>query len=124
MSYCSTAELVSLTGSALSSAVLQAIIDDGDREIDAYLGQFNLSGSATGAIKSASLKLAQAGLLYHALQVGDLQAGMGEFASSVDVTRAAESLRKAAMILLEQFRDSQTSISAPHLTFVRRVDGR
>jgi hypothetical protein len=115
---------VSLTGSALSSAVLQAIIDDGDREIDAYLGQFNLSGSATGAIKSASLKLAQAGLLYHALQVGDLQAGMGEFASSVDVTRAAESLRKAAMILLEQFRDSQTSISAPHLTFVRRVDGR
>jgi len=115
---------VSLTGSELSSAILQAIIDDGDREIDAYLGQFNLSGSATGAVQSASLKLGKAGLLDRALQTGDLEASEGEFTSSVDVTRAVKALRDAAFALLEQYRDSQTSISAPHLTFVRRIDGR
>jgi hypothetical protein len=115
---------VSLTGSALSSAILQAIIDDGDREIDAYLGQFNLSGSATGAIQSASLKLAKAGLLDRALQTGDLEANMGEFTSSANLTQAAKALRDAAYALLEQYRDSQVSLSAPHLTFVRRIDGR
>jgi len=35
-----------------------------------------------------------------------------------------KALRDAAFALLEQYRDSQTSISAPHLTFVRRIDGR
>ena len=124
MSYCSTAELTNVTGSAVSSTILQAIIDDGDREIDSYLGQFNLSGVASGACKSASLKFAQAGLLLYGLQVGNLEASTGELASSVDVTRAVESLRKAAYDLLEQYRASQDTISAPHLVYVRRIDGR
>ena len=124
MSYCTTAELVKHTGSALATATLQELIDDGDREIDAYLGQFNLSGSASGACQSASLKLAKANLLMYNLQAGTMEASQGEMASNVNVTQAIESLRKQAFELLEQYRNSQTSISAPHLVYVRRVDGR
>jgi hypothetical protein len=124
MSYCSTTDLTNISGSALSSTILQALIDDGDREIDAYLGQFGLSGTATGACKSASLKFAQAGLLLYGLQTGTMQATSGDFSSSVDVTRAVESLRKAGYQLVEQYRDSQTTLGTTRISFVRRVDGR
>lgn len=124
MSYCSTSDLTNVTGSTLSSTILQALIDDGDREIDAYLAPFGVSASASGACKSASLKFAQAGLLYYNLQNGTMQSTSGDFTSSVDVTRAAEALRKAAFSLLDQYVDNQTSLAATKRTFGRRVDGR
>jgi len=124
MSYCTTAELVLLTGSAKSDAILQAIIDDGDREIDAWLALYGLTGTASGACKSASLKMAQAGLLYYDLHAGDLQLDVGEYTSTLDVTRATEALRAAAFTLLEQYRNSQTSLSSPRMVHVRKVEGR
>lgn len=124
MSYCSTADLANVTGSPLSSTILQALIDDGDREIDAYLAPFGVSASVTGACKSASLKLAQAGLLHYNLQTGTMQATSGDFTSSVDVTRAAESLRKSAFTLLNQYVDNQTTLSSPKRVFGRKVCGR
>lgn len=62
MSYCSTAELVNLTGSTASATILQEVIDEADRQIDARLALAGLTGSG-GAIKSASMHLSIAGLL-------------------------------------------------------------
>lgn len=124
MSYCSTTELVNVTGCSLSSTILQAVIDDGDREIDAYLALYGLSGTASGAIKSASLKLAKAGLLEYGLQTGTMQAAVPDYTSSVNVTEAVKALREQAFALVEQYKDAQVSLSSTKVSFVRRVDGR
>jgi hypothetical protein len=63
MAYCTYTELTQLTGSALSQSVLEAIIAQADREIDGILVKENLSGSATGLIKAASLELSIAGVI-------------------------------------------------------------
>jgi hypothetical protein len=125
MTYCTTDELVALTGSTLNATtVLTPIITAADREIDAYLAPYGLSGSATGAMKQASLKLSMAGLLERGLHTGDYQAASGDFDSKADVIRAVESNRKAAFQLLDFYIDAQTSLSASKRTFGRRVDGR
>ena len=123
--YCSTTELVALSGSTLdASTILTPIITAADREIDAYLAPYGLSGSATGAMKQASLKLSMAGLLERGLHTGNYQAASGDFDSKADVIRAVESNRKAAFQLLDLYIDAQTSLSASKRTFGRRVDGR
>jgi hypothetical protein len=125
MTYCTTDELVALTGSTLNATtVLTPIITAADREIDAYLAPYGLSGSATGAMKQASLKLSMAGLLDRGLHTGNYQAASGDFDSKADVIRAVESNRKAAFQLLDFYIDAQTSLSASKRTFGRRVDGR
>jgi hypothetical protein len=123
--YCSTTELVALTNSKLDPASeLTPIIEAADREIDAYLLPYGLSGSATGAVKQASLKLSMAGLLEYGLHNGDYNISTGGFSSSVDVVRAVESNRKAAYALLNQHVDAQTTLASSKRTFGRRVVGR
>lgn len=126
MTFCSTTELVALSGSTLdTTAVLTPIIEAADREINTYLAPYGLSGSSSvDACKQASLKLSMAGLLERGLHTGDYQAASGDFDSKADVVRAIESNRKAAYALLDQYIDAQTSLSASKRTFGRRVDGR
>ena len=62
MSYCSTAELVSATGATYETAVLQALIDRADRQINAKLNAARVGGSGN-AVKEASLCLSTAMLL-------------------------------------------------------------
>ena len=121
MTYCSTIELVALSGSTLdATTVLTPIIEAADREIDAYLAPHNLSGSASGACKQASLKLSMAGLLERGLHTLTYQASVGnDYASNMDVIRAIESNRKRAFVLLDQYVKENKSESI----FVRRVDG-
>ena len=122
--YCSTTELVALSGSTLDATeILSPIIDAADREIDAYLAPYGLTGSATGAIKQASLKLSMAGLLERGLHTGNYQSTSGDFSSSVDTVRAIESNRKAAYTLLDQYISNQTSLSTVKRSYVRRIDG-
>lgn len=66
MSYCSRTELVNLTGSSLTTAVLQEIIDQVDRQIKGRLLMMDVSvPSSDDTLKAASLDLAKIGVLTH-----------------------------------------------------------
>ena len=106
MAYCTTTELVNVTGSSRSATILQAIIDEADRKIGAYLKSNGVTGAAGDDLKSASLTLSKAGLLEYGLQVGDFQASNGDFSSSLNVPAAVEMLRKEAFEILDQYISS------------------
>lgn len=124
MGYCTTDELVALSGTTLdATTILTPIIAAADREIDAFLTTYGLTGSSTqGAIKQASLKLSMAGLLERGLHTGIYEAVSGDFENKTDVIKAIESNRAAAYKLLEMHVNAQTSIT-PTTATVRRVDG-
>lgn len=124
MTYCTAAELKLLTGSTLADATCTAIIEAGDRKIDAYLLPYGLGGTSSGACKEASLEMGKAGLLEEGLQTGKYQATSGDFTSSVDAIKAIEHHQAAAYKLLDLFIDSQTTLASSKRSFVRRVDGR
>ena len=124
MTYCTAAELKRLTRSTLEDATVIAIIESGDRKIDAYLAPYNLSGSASGACKEASLEMGKAGLIEEGLQAGIYQATSGDFSSSVDAIKAIEHHQKTAYALLDQFISNQTTLSTTKRSFVRKVDGK
>jgi hypothetical protein len=112
MAYCSTSELTNITGSDLGSTILGAIIDQGDREIDAFLAKYGITGSATGAVKAASLKLAQAG-------VYELSGNTAQVESLYNPVRE---LRKAAFEILSNHVAASTS-SRVVVSRVRVVHG-
>ncbi len=120
MSYCTTTDLINLTGSTRTTTQLQAIIDQADREINTRLKARGQTGTACDDLKTISLNLSKAGLLELGLQDGTFQTTSGDFTSSVDVTRAVESLRKAAFALLDEYIEGNT-IAAGAKTRVSRV---
>jgi len=124
MTYSTAAELKLLTGSTLADANCTAIIEAGDRKIDAYLSPYGLGGAASGACKEASLEMGKAGLLEEGLQSGKYQATSGDFTSSVDVIKAIEHHQKSAFKLLDLYVVAQSSLASSKRAFVRRVDGR
>ena len=63
MAYCAYTDVQSLTGSALSQAILEAIIDQADRTIDAKLRIAGITGANPADLKAASLEYSIAGLL-------------------------------------------------------------
>ena len=104
MTYCTTAELVNLTGSALSTTILTAIIEQGDREIDAYLAPYGVGADAS-ACKSASLELAKAGLIDYSVQHGD-RANMltaGDTTEMLNVDQMIQRYRAAAFGILDRY---------------------
>ena len=125
MSYCTTTDLVNLTGSSLSSTILQAIIDDADREINAYLAPHGLAGSANDACKTASLKLSRAGLMqYHRLSgIQPKSVSIGDTTSQDDPDVAIAALRKEAFQILDLWVSTQLSASNTYFQRVRRVRG-
>jgi hypothetical protein len=108
MTYCTTTDLINVTGSARSSTILQGIIDEADRQINLYLKSNGVTGVAGDDLKSISLTLSKAGLLEYGLQVGDLQASNGDFSSSVDVTSAVKALRDTADKALDRYITANT----------------
>ena len=123
MGYCTTSELVNVTGSARSSTILQGIIDEADRQINLYLKSNGVAGVAGDDLKSISLTLSKAGLLEYGLQVGDLQASNGDFSSSVDVTSAVKALRETAFAALDQYITANT-VSQVTRSRVSRIRSR
>lgn len=63
MAYSLYTELANLTGSSLAQAVLEAIIAQSDRAIDAKLRIAGISGGNTNDLKAASLEYSIAGVL-------------------------------------------------------------
>jgi hypothetical protein len=123
VTYCTTAELVNLTGSALSSAILTAIIEQGDREIDAYLAPSGIGGAASGACKSASLELAKAGLLDYGRQAGTRsdQSTEGDYSETVQIEQAIARHRKTALALLDAYVAASDSTGTKQY-YLRKVN--
>lgn len=113
MTYCTTAELKNLTGATLTDAILTAIIEQGDREIDTYLAPYGVGADAS-ACKSASLELAIAGLLIRGQMDGTTpdtyQAGDYSQHINVDISVAAH--RKAAYAILDRYVSAASAASA------------
>lgn len=108
MAYCTTTELINITGSARSSTILTDIIAEADRKINTYLKSYGVNGATCDELKSASLTLSKAGLLEYGLQVGDFQASNGDFSSSLNVTEAVKALRADAFSILDQYIAANT----------------
>lgn len=82
MAYCTNAELTALTGTSLSTDILDAIIAQADREINARLSRADISAPASDDIlKAASLNISKAGIITHdrmsgaktsSIKVGDI----------------------------------------------------
>jgi hypothetical protein len=120
VTYCTTGELKNLTGSTLTDAILTAIIEQGDREIDAYLAPYGVGADAS-ACKSASLELAKAGLIDYSVQHGD-RADMltaGNTTETLNVDQMIRRYRAAAFDLLDRYVSAASaSISKYHVVKV------
>ena len=112
-SYCSTADIKALTDTTLDTTTLQAIIDDGDVEINAYLKARGATGSACAELKTASLKLANAGLI--------LRNPLGVEGSGIPL--AVNILRKSAFEILDNYLATKTSLNTPRRSYVVKVNG-
>lgn len=120
MSYCSTAELVSATGATYETAVLQALIDRADRQINARLNAARVSGSSD-AIKEASLSLSISMLLTRMRMDGAKPASLsvGGMSMSDNIDQAIEKLETKAWVLV----DDHIAFSQPRKRFyVARSD--
>jgi hypothetical protein len=111
-SYCTTSDVIALTDTSLDTTTLQAIIDDGDVEINAYLKARGVTGSACAETKSASMKLANAGLI--------LRNPMG--AEGNQTPMAINILRKAAFQTLDDYLATQTSLNTPRRAYMVKVN--
>lgn len=126
MTYCTTAELVLLTGSALPTATLTAIIEQGDREIDAYLAPYGVGADAS-ACKSASLELAKAGILDRMRLDGTQpdQSTEGDYSQTVQIESAIKRHRAAAFDLLDRYVSAASAASASVSKYhIVKVNGR
>jgi len=123
-SFCSTTELTNVTGSIRSATILQALIDESDRQITAYLKARGVSASGCDETKSASLALSQAGLLRFGLQEGSFQASSGDFSSSVNVSEACKALEARAFAILDDYISRQISLSTPRRSYMMKAGGR
>lgn len=105
MGYCAYTDVQNLIGTDLTSTILSALIDDADREIDAYLAPFNMSGSGSGAVKTASIKLTVARVLAYG----------GAYTSSDTVLTAINELRKEAFEILRWYISDNVRLTSNYL---------
>jgi hypothetical protein len=124
MSFCTTSELALLTNSAQNRTVtvLQAIIDESDRQITSYLKAEGYTATACDQTKSASIALSKAGLLELGLQEGTLQISNQDYSSNFDVYTAVKELRIEAFKYLDQWMSTQTSANEPRKKYLMKVN--
>jgi len=124
VSFCSPTDLINLTGSVRSNTILQAIIDEADRQVTAYLKARGVGVSACDETKSASLLFSQVGLLRFGLQEGSLEASSGDFTSSLNVTTAAKAMETRAFAILDDYIARQITLSVPRRVYMMTTGGR
>jgi hypothetical protein len=124
MSFCTTTELATLTNTATvrTPTVLQAIIDESDRQITSYLKAEGYTATACDQTKSASLALSKAGLLELGLQEGTLQISNQDYSSNFDVYTAVKELRIEAFKYIDQWMSTQTSANEPRKKYLMKVN--
>jgi hypothetical protein len=100
----STTEFANSTGTSVSATVQQALIDSAERQLNAYLAKFSVTGSGD-IFKEASLELSIANLLtYHKMS--------GGIPNSDSIDSTVEQHQKRAYELLQQYIDSLTTEKA------------
>jgi hypothetical protein len=111
MAYCTYTELAQLTGTALSQSILEAIIAQSDREIDGILAKNNLSGSATGLIKAASLEFSIAGVITRHRMDGTMPSSitLGGLTMSDNLDAQISQHRSNGQMYVQSFIDDTTS---------------
>jgi len=124
MAHCTYTELANLTGSVRTQTVLEAVIDEADRQVNTYLKAHGVNAVSNDATKSASLSMSKAGLLELGLQEGSFQASSADFTSSVDVTSAVKALRAAAYATLDDYIAIQLTLVTPRKVYLAKVNGR
>ncbi len=105
MSYCSTAELVSATGSVYDTTTLQALIDRADRQINARLLAARVSASGD-AVKEASLCLSTSMLLTRMRMDGTKTASTsldGTISLGDNIDQAIAAYEKQAWKLIDSY---------------------
>lgn len=122
MAYCTNAELTALTGTELSTTIQDAIIAEADRQIDARLALYGVSGSGN-VCKSASLQLSTAGVLRRHQMDGTQpnSLNLGGVSLSVDVESAIRSCEEKAFSLIDDFAKNSLKARA-WMNMVRKVN--
>jgi len=110
--YCSTAEIVLLTGTTIADTTLTELINEADREINAYLSARGATGSACDALKTSSQKLTNALMI--------LRNPLGSEGSSA--VMAVSLLRKAAFEILDDYLATKTTLNVPRRSYVVKVN--
>jgi len=115
MAYCTNTELTLLTGTTLSTAIQDAIIDQSDREIKAYIKAEGITPPASGDdLKAASLNLSKVGIITHNRMTGTQpkSAKIGDITISDDPDKAIEALTTKAWQSVDAYIATATSASA------------
>lgn len=122
MAYCTNVELTALTGTELSTTIQDAIIAEADRQIDARLALYGVSGSGN-VCKSASLQLSTAGVLRRHQMDGTQpnSLNLGGVSLSVDVESAIRSCEEKAFTLIDDFIKNSLKARA-WMNMVRKVN--
>jgi len=103
MAYSLYTELQNLTGTALSQTILEAIIAQSDRTIDAKLRRAGITGADTNDLKAASLEYSIAGLLTRYRLDGTKPASLslGGFSMSDNIDSAIDEHQKRGDEIME-----------------------
>ena len=122
MSYCTTTEVGYLTGTTLSDTIVGGIITESDRQVDAKLALYGLSGGGD-TCKSASLNLSVAGVLRRHQMDGTQpnSLGLGGISMSVDIESAIRTHTQRADVLIDEYARNTLKARA-WMTMVRKVN--
>lgn len=101
--YCTYADILALSGTALPQATIEALIVMADREIDTYLTMHGVSADGSSAIVSASISLSMVYLLTRYRMDGTKEASSLEWSDKTPIDTAIESYRKAAFQSLDNY---------------------
>ena len=115
MAYCTNAELTLLTGTTLSTAIQDAIIDQSDREIKAYIRAEGIIPPASDDdLKAASINLSKVGIITHNRMTGTQtkSAKVGDITIQDDLDKAIEALTVKAWQSVDAYIATQTAASS------------
>lgn len=114
MAYCEYTDIQYMTGTTLSQTIIEAIIAQSDREIDGILSKVDLSGSATGLIKAASIELSIAGIITRHRMDGTMPSSIaiGGLTMSDNLDASINYHRELGLKYVQDFIDVSTTSSA------------
>lgn len=124
MSYCSNQDVIDITGSSLSTAIIDRIIRGADRKVNRYLRQNNLSTSPSPVpddVKDASIYFSAATVLSRHMVDGTLpeQYKADNLSEKTDVKTVIQNYERDAQIALKLYANENADDS--DLSIVRIV---
>ena len=104
MAYCTYAEILALTGTALPQATVESLIALSDLEVDTYCEQAGVTASGTDpAIRTAAIALAVVRVLTRYRMDGTKESSTLEFSDKTPVDSAIATYQKQAEAALNKY---------------------